>query len=219
VRVLIVEDETDLADGIARVLRRLGMAVDIAHDGRTAVVKASVGAYDVIVLDRNLPALSGDAVCRALSHSGVDAKILMLTARDALQDRVAGLDMGADDYVPKPVAMQELAARVRALARRRGQLRPAVLAWGDIALDPARRSVTRDTRPVALTGKEVAVLEELLRANGATVSADRLLNAVWDDSAGDPFLNTVRVTVMRLRRKLGPPAVIETVVGSGYRLA
>jgi DNA-binding response OmpR family regulator len=218
VRVLVVEDATRLATAIARVLRRSGIATDVAHDGETALQKAGREAYDVIVLDRNLPALSGDDVCRRLVAEGTEIKILMLTARDAIGERVAGLELGADDYVPKPVAMTELVARVRALARRRGMGRAAVLRFGDITLDQARRRTTRDGRVVELAGKEFAILEELMLADGAVVSADRLLSRVWDESYRAPFENTVRVTIMRLRRKLGEPRPIETVVGSGYRL-
>jgi DNA-binding response OmpR family regulator len=218
VRVLVVEDETRLATAIARVLRRSGIATDVAHDGETALQKAGREAYDVIVLDRNLPALSGDDVCRRLVAEGTETKILMLTARDAIGERVAGLELGADDYVPKPVAMTELVARVRALARRRGMGRAAVLRFGDITLDQARRRTTRDGRVVELAAKEFAILEELMLADGAVVSADRLLSRVWDESYREPFENTVRVTIMRLRRKLGEPQPIETVVGSGYRL-
>jgi DNA-binding response OmpR family regulator len=218
VRVLVVEDETRLATAIARVLRRSGIATDVAHDGETALQKAGREAYDVIVLDRNLPALSGDDVCRRLVAEGTETKILMLTARDAIGERVAGLELGADDYVPKPVAMTELVARVRALARRRGMGRAAVLRFGDITLDQARRRTTRDGRVVELAAKEFAILEELMLTDGAVVSADRLLSRVWDESYREPFENTVRVTIMRLRRKLGEPQPIETVVGSGYRL-
>src|SRR5215212_7935361 len=162
VRVLVVEDETRLAAAIARVLRRSGIATDVAHDGETALQKAGREAYDVIVLDRNLPALSGDDVCRRLVAEGTEIKILMLTARDAIGERVAGLELGADDYVPKPVAMTELVARVRALARRRGMGRAAVLRFGDITLDQARRRTTRDGRVVELAAKEFAILEELM---------------------------------------------------------
>ena len=218
-RVLVVEDEEDLAATVARVLRRFGMAVDVAHDGRDALVKAAVNPYDVVILDRYLPIVSGDEVCSALNASAPQIKVLMLTARDGLQDRVAGLNLGADDYVPKPVAMQELVARVQALARRRGHAQAPVLRWKDIELDPARRQVMRAGRQIETTTKELAILEELMVAEGATVSADRLLNAAWDEADREPFLNTVRVTVMRLRRKLGEPDPIETVVGSGYRLA
>jgi DNA-binding response OmpR family regulator len=218
VRVLVVEDATRLATAIARVLRRSGIATDVAHDGETALQKAGREAHDVIVLDRNLPALSGDDVCRRLVAEGTEIKILMLTPRDAIGERVAGLELGADDYVPKPVAMTELVARVRALPRRRGMGRAAVLRFGDITLDQARRRTTRDGRVVGLATKEFAILEELMLADGAVVSADRLLSRVWDESYREPFENTVRVTIMRLRRKLGEPRPIETVVGSGYRL-
>jgi DNA-binding response OmpR family regulator len=218
VRVLVVEDEARLATAIARVLRRSGIATDVAHDGETALRKAGRDAYDVMVLDRNLPALSGDDVCRRLVAEGTEIKILMLTARDAIGERVAGLELGADDYVPKPVAMSELVARVRALARRRGMGRAAVLRFGDITLDQARRRTMRSGHVVELAAKEFALLEELMLADGAVVSADRLLSRVWDESYREPFENTVRVTIMRLRRKLGEPQPIETVVGSGYRL-
>jgi DNA-binding response OmpR family regulator len=217
-RVLVVEDEQDLAVTVARVLRRFGIAVDVAFDGREALVKAAVTPYDVVVLDRFLPLVSGDEVCSKLNTSAPETKVLMLTARDGLRDRIAGLDLGADDYVSKPFAMRELVARVQALARRRGRAQAPVLRWKELELDPARRQVTRAGRMIFTTAKELAVLEELMVAGGATVSADRLLNAVWDDSDGEPFLNTVRVTVMRLRRKLGDPVSIETVIGSGYRL-
>jgi DNA-binding response OmpR family regulator len=216
-RVLIVEDERDFAVTIAAVLRRCGMAVDVAADGHEALRKAAAGEYEVIVLDRNLPVLSGDEVCRRLIAARQPARILMLTARDSIRDRVGGLDIGADDYVPKPVSMAELVARVRALGRRHGDRVEPVLRCGDIELDPARRRIMRAGREVALSAKEFAVLEELLRAGGKPVSADRLLTRVWDDVHRDPFENTVRVTVARLRRKLGEPTPIATVIGSGYR--
>jgi DNA-binding response OmpR family regulator len=217
-RVLVVEDEARLADAVARVLRRAGMAADVAGDGEAAIQRLAGADYDVVVLDRNLPRLGGDEVCRRLVARRPTVRIVMLTARDAIDDRVAGLDLGADDYVPKPVAMAELVARIRALGRRRGGARPPVLVWGDLRLDPARRLVTRAGAPVALARREFAVLEELMGADGAVVSADRLLTSVWDDAYRDPFENTVRVTVMRLRRKLGEPSAIETVVGCGYRM-
>jgi DNA-binding response OmpR family regulator len=218
VRVLVVEDEQDLAVTVARVLRRFGIAVDVALDGREALMKTAGDDYDVVVLDRSLPLVSGDEVCSKLNANAPETKILMLTARDSLEDRVAGLELGADDYLSKPFAMRELVARVQALGRRRGQAQRPVLRWNELELDSARRLVTRGGRPIATTAKELAVLEELMIAGGATVSADRLLNAVWDDSRTEPFLNTVRVTVMRLRRKLGQPDPIETVIGCGYRL-
>jgi DNA-binding response OmpR family regulator len=217
-RVLVVEDEAQLADSIARSLRRVGIAADVAHDGESAIVKVAGDVYDVLVLDRNLPRLSGDEVCRRLVARGSDVKILMLTAHDAISERVSGFELGADDYVAKPVAMSELVARLRALTRRRGPGRGANLVRGDIELDCSQRSVRRAGAPIQLARKEFAVLEELLAANGDVVSADRLLSRVWDDSYVDPFENTVRVTIMRLRRKLGTPPVIETVIGSGYRV-
>jgi DNA-binding response OmpR family regulator len=218
VRVLVAEDERQLAEAIARVFRRLGIATDIVRDGQSALVRATSGDYDVVILDRQLPRLAGDDVCQALAGADTRTKILMLTARDSVDDRVSGLNLGADDYVPKPVAMAELVARVRALARRRGDARPPMLRWRDVELDPARRIVRRSGVALDLARREFAVLEELMSVDGATVSADRLLTSCWDDSHGDPFENTVRVTVMRLRKKLGEPPLIATVVGAGYRM-
>jgi two-component system, OmpR family, response regulator VanR len=217
-RILIAEDERRLAGAIARGLRREGMAVDIAHDGASALVKARVVPYDVVVLDRDLPEVHGDEVCRRLSESDErETKVLMLTAADSLDDVVDGLTLGADDYLPKPFEWKELVARIRALARRAGRARPAVLRRGDLELDPARRSVTRAGAELDLTPKEFGVLEALMSADGAAVSAEDLLQQVWDEHA-DPFTNTVRMTVMTLRRKLGEPAVLETVMGAGYRV-
>jgi two-component system response regulator VanR len=207
-RILIAEDERRLAGAIARGLRREGMAVDIAHDGASALVKARVVPYDVVVLDRDLPEIHGDER---------ETKVLMLTAADSLDDVVDGLTLGADDYLPKPFEWKELVARIRALARRAGRARPAVLRRGDLELDPARRSVTRAGAALDLTPKEFGVLEALMSADGAAVSAEDLLQQVWDEHA-DPFTNTVRMTVMTLRRKLGEPAVLETVMGAGYRV-
>jgi DNA-binding response OmpR family regulator len=217
-RVLVVEDEDALASAIVRVLRRQGVAADAALDGHAALDRLAARVYDVVVLDRNLPGIGGDELCRRLVARGGQPRILMLTARDAVSDRVAGLDLGADDYVPKPVSMAELTARIRALARRPSHSRPPVLRWADLELDPARRHAARGGRPLSLARREFAVLEELMSAHGDVVSADRLLSHVWDDSYEDPFENTVRVTVMRLRRKLGEPSPIETVVRSGYRM-
>jgi DNA-binding response OmpR family regulator len=217
-RVLIVEDEAELAAVIARVLDRCGFAVDVAATAEEGRRLQAARDYDVLVLDRILPDGSGDDLCRRVAASGASTKVLMLTARDAVAERVAGLELGADDYVVKPVAMAELVARVRALGRRRGEGRPSLLRHRDVALDPATRTVRRADREIELNRKERAVLEELLRAEGATVSTDRLLNAAWSDAHAFPFDNTVRVTIMRLRRKLGSPPVIETVVGEGYRL-
>jgi two-component system, OmpR family, response regulator VanR len=217
-RILIAEDERRLAGAIARGLRREGMAVDIAHDGASALVKARVVPYDVVVLDRDLPELHGDEVCRRLSENDErETKVLMLTAADSLDDVVDGLTLGADDYLPKPFEWKELVARIRALARRAGRGRPAVLRRGDLELDPARRTVTRSGAELDLTPKEFGVLEALMSADGAAVSAEDLLQQVWDEHA-DPFTNTVRMTVMTLRRKLGQPAVLETVMGAGYRV-
>jgi len=217
VRVLVVEDERALADAVARGLEREGFAVDRAYDGESALEKALVHEYDVVLLDRNLPGRHGDEVCRALRAAGAPCRILMLTAQADVTDRVQGLNLGADDYLPKPFAFAELVARVRALARRGGESRPAVLRRGRLELDPAARTVTRDGRRLELAPKEFAVLEELLRADGAVVSAEQLLERVWDEHA-DPFTNAVRVTVMTLRRRLGDPPIVETVVGAGYRV-
>jgi DNA-binding response OmpR family regulator len=216
-RILIAEDERRLAGAIARGLRREGMAVDVAHDGASALVKARVVPYDVVVLDRDLPELHGDDVCRRLSGDERETKVLMLTAADSLDDMVDGLSLGADDYLPKPFQWKELVARIHALARRAGRARPAILRVGDLELDPARRSVTRAGHELDLTPKEFGVLEALMSADGAAVSAEDLLQRVWDENA-DPFTNTVRMTVMTLRRKLGEPQVLETVMGAGYRI-
>lgn len=216
-RVLVVEDEEQLASTIARGLRRQGFAVDVALDGGQALEKSDVNSYDVVVLDRDLPAVHGDEVCRSLIATKPETRILMLTAAGDIGDRVEGLSLGADDYLPKPFAFQELVARIRALSRRSGLPRPPVLSAEDVTLDPARRIVTRAGRPIALTRKEFGVLQTLLEAEGAVVSAEDLLERVWDEHA-DPFTNTVRVAVMTLRRKLGEPDIIETLVGSGYRI-
>jgi two-component system, OmpR family, response regulator VanR len=216
-RVLIAEDERRVADAVARGLRREGMAVDLAGDGENALFKGRVVDYDVIVLDRDLPALHGDEVCRTLRTERPELKILMLTASGTLDDVVDGLSLGADDYLSKPFAFAELVARLRSLGRRAGPARPAVLHAGDVELDPARRLATRGGRPLELTPKEFGVLEVLLGEGGAAVSSEELLRRVWDENA-DPFTNTVRMTVSTLRRKLGDPPVIETVTGAGYRV-
>jgi DNA-binding response OmpR family regulator len=218
VRVLVVEDEVQLADAVARGLRREGMAVDVAHDGDSGLEKALMTRYDVLVLDRDLPGTSGDDVLRHLAGEGALTRVLMLTAASSLADRVTGLELGADDYLGKPFAFAELVARVRALGRRATPPAPPVLRGpGGLALDPARRTATRDGRPLPLTRKELGVLEVLLRADGAVVSGEELLERVWDEFA-DPATTTVRVTVMTLRKKLGEPPVVQTVVGQGYRL-
>ncbi|WP_119731252.1 response regulator transcription factor [Thermomonospora amylolytica] len=216
-RVLIVEDERVLADAIATGLRREAHAVDIAYDGAGALERTSVNEYDVVVLDRDLPRVHGDDVCRQLVGERYPARILMLTAAGELDDRVEGLSIGADDYLAKPFAFAELVARVRALGRRAAAPLPPVLERAGIRLDPARREVHRDGRPIELTRKEFAVLEVLMRADGAVVSSERLLEKAWDEHI-DPFTNVVRVTMMTLRKKLGEPQPIETVPGVGYRL-
>jgi DNA-binding response OmpR family regulator len=216
-RVLLAEDDVALATLIARGLRRSALAVDVTHDGEAALDKARLVAYDVVVLDRELPGVHGDVVCRALHDEGSGTRILMLTASGSVEDRVEGLSLGADDYLPKPFAMAELVARVRALARRTRPAQPAILKWSDIGLDPARHTAGRGDADVRLTNREFAVLEELIASDGALVSAEELMERVWDDKL-DPFSNIVRVTILTLRRKLGDPAVIETVPGAGYRL-
>jgi DNA-binding response OmpR family regulator len=217
VRILVVEDEPLIADAVAEWLRREALAVDVAYDGDTALERLGVNEYDVLVLDRDLPGVPGDEVCRAVVDSGARTRILMLTAAAAVRDRVAGLGLGADDYLPKPFAFVELSARVHALLRRARQADPPVLDRAGIRLDPARREVFRDGRYVPLSRKEFAVLTELLRAAGTVVSAEDLLERAWDENI-DPFTNVVRVTVMKLRRKLGDPQVVETVPGVGYRI-
>src|SRR5215471_2026114 len=216
-RVLVVEDEAQLADAIARGLRREGMAVDTATDGDLALEKAAINPYDVVVLDRDLPRVHGDEVCQTLRAGGSPARILMLTASGTLEDRVSGLNLGADDYLSKPFAFVELTARVRALGRRRPVAPSLVLERAGVRVDPARHDVTRDGNTIVLTPKELAVLEALMIANGAVVSPESLLDQVWDEHV-DPFTNVVRVTIMTLRKKLGAPALIETVVGAGYRI-
>jgi DNA-binding response OmpR family regulator len=218
VRVLIAEDEQRLAAAIARGLRREGMAVDLAPDGADALMKARVIRYDVLVLDRDLPGVHGDDVCRAVRGERPETGILMLTAAGAIEDVVEGLSLGADDYLAKPFRFAELVARIHALARRSSPARPPVLRHRELELDPARRTVTRAGTKVDLARKEFAVLETLMGAQGATVSAEELLERVWDEHT-DPFTNVVRMTIMTLRRKLGEPAVVETVIGVGYRMA
>ena len=216
-RVLVVEDERVLADAIARGLRREAMAVDLSHDGAGALDRIAVNRYDVVVLDRDLPVVHGDEVCRRLAAEAVSPRVLMLTASAGVDDRVEGLTLGADDYLAKPFAFAELVARVRALGRRAGPALPPVIERGGLSLDPARRVASRDGRFLRLTNKELAVLEVLLCADGAVVSAEELLERAWDEHA-DPFTNAVRVMMVKLRRKLGNPPVIETVPGAGYRI-
>jgi DNA-binding response OmpR family regulator len=216
-RVLIAEDHPRLAETVASVLRREGMAVDVAFDGREALTRTSLVTYDVVVLDRDLPVVHGDEVCRSLASDGYPSAVLMLTAAGTLQDRVHGLGIGADDYLPKPFHLTELIARVRALARRSRRPLPPKLAYRDVELDSAYRQVSRAGQKLRLGPKEFAVLEVLLGAEGAVVSTEELLERCWDDAV-DPFTNVVRMTVSRLRSKLGEPRVIETVTPVGYRI-
>ncbi|MGW0592342.1 response regulator transcription factor [Streptosporangium sp. NPDC002607] len=213
-RILVVEDHVTLAHRIAEGLRDAGMAVDVVTDGAAAMVEAAATAYDVIVLDRDLPGVHGDQVCRSLASGR--ACILMLTAAAGVDDRVDGLELGADDYLGKPFAFHELVARVRALGRRAPSA-PPIVRRGDLVVDRARHRASRGTRALSLTRKEFGILEMLMAADGGVVSTEELLEHVWDANA-DPFSNIVSVTMTRLRRKLGPPPVIETVVGRGYRL-
>jgi DNA-binding response OmpR family regulator len=216
-RVLVVEDHERLAAAVAAGLRGEGMAVDVVFDGPDALAQAALARYDVIVLDRDLPGLHGDQVCQALAAERCPSRVLMLTAASTIADRVEGLGLGADDYLPKPFDFAELVARIRALARRAAVPLPPALERGDLSLDPARRLAVRAGRRLPLTPKEFAVLECLLAAQGALVSAEELLERVWDANA-DIFTTTVKTTMGRLRAKLGDPPVIETVRDGGYRI-
>jgi DNA-binding response OmpR family regulator len=216
-RVLVVEDHERLAEAVASGLRREGMAVDVVLDGRDAVSHATVNHYDVVVLDRDLPGLHGDEVCKALVADRCESRLLMLTAASTVRDRVGGLGLGADDYLPKPFDFDELVARVRALGRRSPAVLPTVLENGDLELDPARRVAARAGRRLLLSPKELAVLEYLLSAQGRAVPSEELLEKVWDEMA-DPFTSTVKTTIGRLRAKLGDPPVIVTVREGGYRI-
>ena len=216
-RVLVVDDEKTLADLVAAGLSRQAMAVDVAYRGDDADELLAVNDYDVVVLDRDLPGVHGDAVARRLAERGSSTRILMLTAAGGLGDRVGGLELGADDYPAKPFEYPELVARVRALGRRPGAAAPPVLRRGGIVVDAARHLATRSGRDLALTTKELMVLEVLLAADGRVVSAEELLEKVWDANV-DPFTNAVRVTMSKLRRKLGPPDPIRTLPGRGYQL-
>ncbi|MGW7403052.1 response regulator transcription factor [Streptomyces sp. NPDC054833] len=216
-RVLVAEDHVELADSVARVLRREGMAVDVVHDGMDALEHTSLIDYDVVILDRDLPKVHGDEVCSALVRQPQHARVLMLTASSTIADRVEGLSIGADDYLPKPFAYAELVARIRAIARRPHTALPTVLVRGELRLDPAQRIATRAGGRLPLNPKEFAVLEYLLGADGRVVSAEELLERVWDEAA-DPFTTTVKATINRLRSKLGDPPLIETVPRGGYRI-
>jgi DNA-binding response OmpR family regulator len=216
-RVLLVEDHEELAETVADVLRAEGMAVDVALDGRGALDRAGINRYDVVVLDRDLPAMHGDEVCRRLLADGSESRVLMLTAAGSVEDRVDGLRLGADDYLPKPFAFTELIARIRAVCRRSGPPLPTILSCADLRLDPARRTAIRAGRRLTLSPKEFAVLEHLMAAGGRVVSSEELLERVWDEAA-DPFTATVKVTIGRLRAKLGEPPLIDTVREGGYRM-
>jgi DNA-binding response OmpR family regulator len=216
--VLVVEDTRSLADVLVEGLRDQGMAVDAAGDGLEAAAKLDANAYDVVVLDRDLPGIHGDTLCQMITERDERVMVLMLTAAGTPADRVSGLGLGADDYLAKPFHFPELVLRIRALARRQPSARARTLRAAGIELDPVRRTVVRDGRQVDLSVKEFGVLEALLRARPGFLSAEDLLEAVWDEQA-DPFTNTVTVTVGRLRRKLGDPPVILTTPGVGYRIA
>jgi DNA-binding response OmpR family regulator len=216
-RVLVVEDFEPMARAIVTGLRREGMTVDAVHDGGDALSQLALTRYDVVVLDRDLPGVHGDEVCRRLAADRSQSRILMLTAADSLTDRVEGLDMGADDYLAKPFDFPELTARVRALGRRVAEPLPPVLHHGDIKLDPGSRTASRAGRRLALSAKEFSVLEYLLARAGQVVSAEELLERVWDEAA-DPFTTAVKQTMYRLRAKLGEPPVIDTVREGGYRI-
>ncbi|MER7250649.1 response regulator transcription factor [Kribbella sp. NPDC000426] len=216
-RVLVVEDHRTLNALIADGLRREAMAVDTALDGGSALERIDLTRYDVVVLDRDLPGVHGDEVCRRIVAGGASTRVLMLTAAGTVRDRVEGLGLGADDYLPKPFDFAELVARVRALGRRSTQALPPVLDNGDLTLDPSHRVATRSGRRLDLSPKEFAVLEHLLAAGGRVVSAEELLEQVWDE-ATDPFTTTVKTTIGRLRAKLGVPPAIHTVREGGYRI-
>ena len=217
-RVLVVEDARSLADVLVEGLRDQGMAVDAARDGLEAAAKLDANAYDVVVLDRDLPGIHGNVLCQMITERDDRVMVLMLTAAGRPADRVSGLGLGADDYLGKPFHFPELVLRIQALARRQPSARARTLRAAGIELDPVRRTVVRDGRQIDLSVKEFGVLEALLRARPGFLSAEDLLEAVWDEQA-DPFTNTVTVTIGRLRRKLGDPAVILTTPGVGYRIA
>ncbi len=216
-RVLVADDERVLAETVAEGLRGLALAVDVVYDGSSALDRVLTNAYEVVVLDRDMPGLTGDAVCRHIIESGRDTRVLMLTAAAGIRERVEGLNLGADDYLVKPFAFAELVARVQALGRRPGKAITPVLQHSGLIMDTVQHTATRDGLPLTLTPKEFSVLRVLLRADGAVVSAEELLEQAWDENA-NPFTNSVRVTVMKLRKKLGDPPLIHTVSRIGYRL-
>ena len=217
-RVLVVEDVPRYANRIAEGLRDQGIAVDVAYDGHEGAAKVGLNPYDVVILDRDLPGIHGDELCQIITHSEDPAMILMLTAAGAADDRVAGLALGADDYLAKPFHFPELVLRIHALARRKPTAQPRTLQAAGVELDPRTGTVTRDGRSINVTAKERAVLEALLRASPSALSSERLLEQAWDENV-DPFTNTVKVTIARLRRKLGRPDIIHTTPGVGYRIA
>ncbi|MFF2607256.1 response regulator transcription factor [Arthrobacter koreensis] len=217
-RVLIVEDEPLLAEAVRNGLRLEAIAADIAGDGNTALELLSLNAYDLAILDRDIPGPNGDEIAHRIVSSGSGLPILMLTAADRIDDKAAGFELGADDYLTKPFEFRELVLRIRALYRRRAQVRPPVSEIAGLRLDPFRREVFRDGHYVALTRKQFAVLEILVAANGGVISAEELLAKAWDENA-DPFTNAVRITISALRKRLGEPGLIETVPGVGYRIA
>jgi two-component system response regulator VanR len=218
VRVLIAEDERFLAEALQTGLRREGMAVDVALDGDEALRRVAVTDYDVLVLDRDLPGTHGDEIAATVARDHPALRVLMLTAASRLEDKVEGFELGADDYLTKPFAVQELVVRLRSLARRPAAVAPPVMEFGDLRVDPFRREAYRGGRYLKLTRKQFSVLELLARADGGVVSAETLLEKVWDENA-DPFTSAPRVTMSTLRKALGPPDIIETVTGVGYRLA
>jgi len=217
VRVLVIEDDEEMAQTVASGLRREKIAVDVAFDGPAGLERAQLNDYDVVVLDRDLPGLHGDDVCAELVAAGCRSRVLMLTAAAAMEDLVDGLGIGADDYLPKPFDFPVLVARIRALIRRAQPAIPPLLRRGDLTLDTAQRRAFRGNRRLELAPKEFGVLELLLASQGRIVSAEELLERVWDEAA-DPFTTAVKITVSRLRAKLGDPPVIETIAKSGYRI-